>query len=84
MMNKINITNVDIVKSMNDNQKHTLAIQCQLNNVEPEYVISSVKNITNASINFAIELCNNYFKTPAGKEYLEMRKKIEKIGVLND
>ena len=41
-------------------------------------------NITNADIvvNCVIDLCNNYFETPAGKEYLQMRKSIEKIGVI--
>lgn len=35
-MNHINITNVDIVKCMTDEQKHNLANQCILNGIEPE------------------------------------------------
>ena len=79
-MNHINITNVDIVKCMTDEQKHNLANQCILNGIEPEAVIEPVKNIANSTINFAIDLCNKYFETPAGKEYLNMRNKIERIG----
>ena len=79
-MNHINITNADIVKSMSDEMKHNLSNNCITNKVEPEEVISLVKNIANATINLAIDLCNSYFETPAGKEYLNMRKKIENIG----
>lgn len=79
-MNHINITNADIVKSMSDETKHNLANQCILNKTEPEEVIELVKNVANATINFVIDIYNNYFETPAGKEYLNMRKKIENIG----
>lgn len=37
-------------------------------------------NIANETINFAIDLCNAYFESPAGKEYLNMRKKIDYLG----
>ena len=78
-MKNINITNEDIVKSMSDEMKHNFANQCILNKIEPEDVIEPIKNIANQTINFAIDLCNKYFETPAGKEYLEMRKKINNI-----
>ena len=78
-MKNINITNEDIVKSMSDEMKHNFANQCILNKIEPENVIEPIKNIANQTINFAIDLCNKYFETPAGKEYLEMRRKIDNI-----
>ncbi len=80
IMKHINITNADIVRSMSDEVKHNLATQCLLNNVEPEDFIEPIKNIFNSTINFAIDICNNFFETPAGKEYLNMRKKIEMLG----
>lgn len=84
-MKHINITNADIVKNMNDEQKHNLANICIANGTEPEEVISLIKKMTNITINSAIDLCNNYFKTPTGKQYLEMRKKIDRLGEwLND
>lgn len=79
-MNHINITNADIVKGMSDELKHDFANQCIANKIEPEDVIETIKNIANATINFAIDICNNYFESPSGKEYLNMRKKIENIG----
>ncbi len=79
-MNHINITSADIVKNMSDETKHNFAIQCIANKIEPEDVINSIKNIANATVNCAIDLCNNYFESPIGKEYLNMRKKIENIG----
>lgn len=79
-MNHINITNADIVKGMSDELKHNFANHCIVNKIEPEDVIEPIKNVANATINFAIDLCNNYLETPAGKEYLNMRKKIENIG----
>lgn len=79
-MNHINITNADIVKSMSDELKHNFANHCIANKIEPEDVIEPIKNVANATINFAIDICNNYFESPAGKEYLNMRKKIENIG----
>lgn len=78
-MKHINITNADIVKSMSDETKHKFANHCILNKVEPEDVVEKIKNVVNPTVNFAIDLCNMYFETPAGKEYLEMRKKIEEI-----
>lgn len=84
-MKHINITNADIVKNMNDEQKHNLANSCIANGTEPEEVISLVKNMANVTINCGIDLCNTYFETPAGKEYLEMRKKFDRLGEwLND
>ncbi len=79
-MEHINITNADIVKGMNDEIKHKLANYCILNNKEPKDIIEPVKNIANSTINFAIDICNCFFETPAGKEYLNMRKKIDMIG----
>ena len=79
-MKHINITNASIVKSMSDETKHNFANYCIANKIEPEDVIFLIKNVVNSTINLAIDLCNAYFKTPAGKEYLNMRKKIENIG----
>lgn len=79
-MEHINITNADIVKKMTDEQKHNLANICIVNKTEPEEVISLVKNVMNATINFAIDICNNYFESPIGKEYLKIRENIERIG----
>lgn len=78
-MEHINITNENIINGMSDNQKHNLANHCILNKLEPEGVIEPIKNIANSTINFAIDLCNEYFKSPAGKKYLEMRRKIDNI-----
>lgn len=79
-MKHINITNASIVKGMSDETKHNFANYCIANKTEPEDVIEPIKNVVNSTINLAIDLCNAYFKTPAGKEYLNMRKKIENIG----
>ena len=79
-MEHINITNADIVKKMTDEQKHNLANICIANKTEPEEVISLIKNVANATINCAIDICNNYFESPVGKEYLKMRENIERIG----
>ena len=79
-MKHINITDKDIVKSMNDEQKHILAMQCSLNNLEPKDIVGTIKTIANSTINFAIDICNNYFETPEGKKYLENRAKIDKLG----
>lgn len=80
MIKHINITNADIVKSMSDETKHNFANHCIINKVQPEETIELVKNVTNGMVNCVIDLCNNYFETPAGKEYLQMRKRIDKIG----
>ena len=79
-MNHINITSADIVKGMSDESKHNFANYCIANKIEPEDGIKLIKNVANATINFAIGICNNYFESPAGKEYLNMRRKIENIG----
>lgn len=80
-MKNFKITNADIVKCMSDETKHNLANHCILNNIQPEDVIEPIKKIANVTINSAIDLCNKYFETQSGREYLNMRKKIEKIGV---
>lgn len=79
-MNHINITNADIVKGMSDETKHNFANYCIANDIEPEDVIEPIKKIANITVNCAIDLCNKYFESPVGKEYLNMRKKIENIG----
>lgn len=79
-MEHINITNADIVKKMTDEQKHNLANICIVNKTEPQEVISLIKNVMNVTINFAIDLCNNYFKSPIGKEYLKVMENIGKLG----
>lgn len=78
-MKHVNITNADIVKTMTNKEKHNLAIQCSLNDLEPKDVIESIKNTANLTINFAIDICNCYFETPVGKKYLENRAKIDKL-----
>lgn len=35
----------------------------------------------NGAFKVAVDRCNIYFQTPAGKDYLEKRKEIEKIGM---
>lgn len=82
MIKHINITNADIVKSMSDEAKHNFANYCIINKVQPEETIDLVKNVINGVVNCTIDLCNNYFEMPAGKEYLQMRKRIDKIGVI--
>lgn len=79
-MKHINITNADIVKGMSDELKHNFANHCIVDKIEPEDVIELIKNVANATINFAIDICNNYFESPAGKEYLNMRERIDRIG----
>lgn len=78
-MKHINITNGDIVRAMSDDMKHNFANHCILNKVEPDEVVEMIKNILNPTINFVIDQCNKYFQTPAGKEYLQMRRKIDCI-----
>lgn len=80
MIKHINITNTDIVKSMSDEAKHNFANYCIVNGVEPENVLEPIKNVINGVVNLSIKLCNEYFETPAGKEYLKMLEKIERIG----
>ena len=71
-MNHINITSADIVKTMSDETKHNFTIQCIANKIEPEDVINSIKNIANATVNCAIDLCNNYFESTIGKEFINI------------
>lgn len=79
-MKHINITNADIVKSMSDETKHNFANYCIINKMQPEETIELVKNVTNWVVNSAIDICNNYFESPAGKEYLNMRERIDRMG----
>ena len=69
-MNKINITKQDLVKSMTDDLKHRLALECSLRNISIDELLDNV-----------IKLVDIYFESPAGKDYLEKRKEIEKIGM---
>ena len=78
-MKHVNITNADIVKSMSNEVKHNFANYCIANKVEPEDVVETIKNVLNPTVNFAIDMCNTYFETPAGKKYLEVRRKIDNI-----
>ena len=72
-MKHINITNADIVKNMSDDAKHNLACHCINNGMAPEEFINNIRKVTVNFVNCAIDLCNDFFKTPAGKEYLNMR-----------
>lgn len=47
---------------------------------EHHEVIETITKIANIAINCSIDLCNKYFETSAGKEYLNMRKRIDRIG----
>jgi hypothetical protein len=76
----INITNASIIKGMSDETKHNFANCCIANRIEPEEVIETITKIANIAINCSIDLCNKYFETSAGKEYLNMRKRIDRIG----
>lgn len=80
-MEYIKVTKQDIVKNMTDEQKHNLAIACQLNNTSVDETLDLVKNVYNSAFKIAVDCCNVYFQTPAGKDYLEKRKEIEKIGM---
>ena len=79
-MKNFEITPKDIVKTLDDESKHKLAMQCMLDKTEPEEVLQTICNVVNPTVDFAIDICNIYFETLQGKEYLNMRKKIEKIG----
>ena len=50
-MNKISITKQDLVKSMTDEQKHRLALSCQLHNVSVEETLDLMKNILKNIVN---------------------------------
>ena len=80
-MKAINITKQDLVKTMSDSNKHKLALYCQIHNVSPEDFIDNMCEYINLYLNTGIEICNLYFESPAGKDYLEKRKEIEKIGM---
>lgn len=80
-MKAINITKQDLVKSMTDEQKHRLALSCQLHNVSVEETLDLMKNILNSTLSIASDLTDIYFESPAGKDYLEKRKEIEEIGM---
>ena len=79
-MKHTNITNADIVKNMSDDAKHNLACHCINNGMEPEEFINNIRKVTVNFVNCAIDLCNDFFKTPAGKEYLNMRERIDRMG----
>ena len=79
-MNKINITKQDLVKSMTNEQKHRLALECQLHDISVEETLDLMKNIVNGTLAIASDLSDIYFESPAGKDYLEKRKEIEEIG----
>ena len=80
-MKAINITKQDLVKNMTDEQKHRLALGCQLNDISVEETLDLMKNILNSTLSIASDLTDIYFESPAGKDYLEKRKEIEKIGM---
>lgn len=80
-MKAINITKQDLVKNMTDEQKHRLALSCQLHNVSVEETLDLMKNILNSTLSIASDLTDIYFESPVGKDYLEKRKEIEKIGM---
>lgn len=80
-MEYIKVTKQDIVKNMSDEQKHNLAIACQLNGTSVNETLDLVKNVSNGVLKVAVDCCNVYFQTPEGKDYLEKRKEIEKIGM---
>ena len=65
---------------MTDDIKHSLAMNCLVNHTDPGEVLENVSIIITNSINIVIDLCNEFFETPTGKEYLNIRKKIENIG----
>lgn len=78
-MEHINITNADIVKNLDETTKHNMANYCLVNNINPKDVVEPIKNIVNVTINTAIDICNSYFNSPIGKEYLNIRKNIENL-----
>lgn len=80
-MNKISITKQDLVKNMTDEQKHRLALGCQLNDISVEETLDLMERVANKSLNDALALTKLYLESPAGKDYLEKRKEIEKIGM---
>ena len=80
-MNKISITKQALVKNMTDEQKHRLALECSLRNISVEETLDLMERVVNKSLNDALALTKLYFESPTGKDYLEKRKEIEKIGM---
>ena len=80
-MKAINITKQDLVKNMTDEQKHRLTLSCQLHDISIEETLDLMERVVNKSLDEAIKLTKLYFESPAGKDYLEKRKEIEKIGM---
>lgn len=78
-MEHIKLTNADIVKNLDENEKHNMANYCLANNITPEDIVEPIKNIVNVTINTAIDICNIYLNSPIGKEYLNIRKQIENL-----
>lgn len=60
-MEYIKITKQDIVKNMTDEQKHNLAIACQLNDTSVDETLDLVKNVSNGVFKVAVDCCNVYF-----------------------
>lgn len=79
-MKHIIITSRNIVNSMPDDTKHSFTLHCLVNRTDPEEMLENISRIITNSINSVIDLCNDFFETPTGKEYLEIRRKIENIG----
>ena len=80
-MKAINITKQDLVKNMTDEQKHRLTLSCQLHDISIEETLDLMERVVNKSLDEAIKLTKLYFESPAGKDYLEKRKEIKKIGM---
>lgn len=78
-MEHINITNADIVKNLDENDKHNMANYCLANNITPEDIVEPIKNIVNFTINTAIDIGNIYLNSSMGKKYLNIRKDIENL-----
>ena len=66
---------------MTDEQKHRLALECSLRNISVDETLDLMERVVNKSLNDALALTKLYFESPAGKDYLEKRKEIEKIGM---
>ena len=75
------ITKQMLVKSMSDTNKHEIALYCQIHNLSVEEILDNMCEYINLSIDTGLKICNLYFDSPPGKDYLEKRKEIEKIGM---
>ena len=75
MIKHIKITSEDVIRGMNDEQKHLLALKSCIEKVDVTSYIEPIANITNQTINFAIDIVN---KLP--KEYWKARAKLEVRG----